>query len=80
MTLFDVDGSPARAAGDRGRARAVVGAILRHGIGGSIGIDFPTLEGKAPRQAVAEARSPSLRADGGQRFRLPPDRAPAPAR
>ncbi|GAA3262093.1 hypothetical protein GCM10020258_26030 [Sphingomonas yabuuchiae] len=35
-------------------------SILRHGIGGSIGIDFPTLEGKGPRQAVAEALDAAL--------------------
>ena len=55
MTLFDVDGQPpldalaVRAAGAIGRA------IRRHGIGGSIGMDFPTLSGRAQRQAVDEA-------------------------
>ncbi len=55
MTLFDVDGS-----GDLERlavsaATAVARAIRRMQIGGSIGVDFPTLIGKAPRQAVAAA-------------------------
>lgn len=60
MTLFDVDGAAPleplaiRAAGVVGRA------VRRHGIGGSIGIDFPTLGGKAPRQAVAAALDAAL--------------------
>ncbi|WP_375243569.1 ribonuclease [Sphingomonas parapaucimobilis] len=60
MTLFDVDGSPPHEALSIAAARAVAEAILRHGIGGSIGIDFPTLEGKGPRQAVAEALDAAL--------------------
>jgi hypothetical protein len=36
-------------------ARAAAEAIRRHGVGGSIGIDLPTVEGKAPRQAAAAA-------------------------
>jgi ribonuclease G len=36
-------------------ARAAAGAILRLDIGGSIGIDLPTISGKAERQAVGEA-------------------------
>lgn len=54
MTLIDVDGS-----GDLARvaitaARAASRAIPRLAIGGSIGIDFPTVEGKQARAAVAE--------------------------
>ncbi|WP_230480999.1 ribonuclease [Sphingomonas sp. Leaf21] len=60
MTLFDVDGSPPHEPLSIAAARAVAEAILRHGIGGSIGIDFPTLEGRGPRQAVAEALDASL--------------------
>lgn len=60
MTLFDVDGSPPHEPLSIAAARAVAEAILRHGIGGSIGIDFPTLEGKGPRQAVAEALDAAL--------------------
>jgi ribonuclease G len=60
MTLFDVDGTGDLAA-LAVRAAAVVGeAVRRHGIGGSIGIDFPTLAGKAPRQAVAAALDAAL--------------------
>jgi ribonuclease G len=55
MTLIDVDGSlpPAELAVAGARAAAL--AIRRHGIGGSIGIDLPTVAGKAPRQAAAVA-------------------------
>lgn len=60
MTLFDVDGSPPHEPLSIAAARAVAESILRHGIGGSIGIDFPTLEGKGPRQAVAEALDAAL--------------------
>ncbi|WP_445190755.1 ribonuclease [Sphingomonas sp. Tas61C01] len=55
MTLFDVDGPAPIEPLALAAARSVALAIRRHGIGGSIGIDFPTLPGKAPRQAVAEA-------------------------
>ncbi len=55
MTLFDVDGAPPHDALALAAARSVARAIRRHGIGGSIGIDFPTIEGKAARLAVAEA-------------------------
>ncbi|MGZ9103479.1 MAG: hypothetical protein ACXW3Y_11415, partial [Rhodoplanes sp.] len=55
MTLIDVDGhlspEPLALAGVEAAARA----IRRHGIGGSIGIDLPTIGGKAARQAVAGA-------------------------
>lgn len=55
MTLFDVDG-----AGDLGAiavaaARAVGQAIERLDIGGSIGVDFPSVQGRDLRQAVAAA-------------------------
>ena len=60
MTLFDVDGSGDLAVLATRAATAVAQAILRHGIGGSIGIDFPTIAGKAPRQAVAAALDAAL--------------------
>lgn len=55
MTLFDVDGAGAPAPLALAAARAAAMAIVRHDIGGSIGIDFPTLGNKAERQAAAEA-------------------------
>ena len=55
MTLIDVDGTlPALQLAQAG-AKAAARAILRHGIGGSIGIDLPTVRGKAERQAIGEA-------------------------
>ncbi|MBA15409.1 MAG: ribonuclease [Sphingomonas sp.] len=60
MTLFDVDGSGPLEPLAIAAAQAVAEAIVRHGIGGSIGIDFPTLSGKAARNAVAEAIDAAL--------------------
>lgn len=60
MTLFDVDGSAPLDALAVAAATAVARAIVRHDIGGSIGIDFPTLTGKDARQAVAAAVDASL--------------------
>ncbi len=55
MALFDVDGDPPLDALSVRAAVAVAEAIERHDIAGSIGIDFPTLTGKEPRQAIAAA-------------------------
>jgi ribonuclease G len=60
MVLFDVDGDPPLEALAIAAASAVARAIRRHDIGGSIGIDFPTLAGKGPRQAIAEAIDAAL--------------------
>lgn len=60
MTLFDVDGSTPPETLALAAVRAVAGAIERHGITGSIGIDFPTLANKAARLAVAEAIDAAL--------------------
>ncbi|THD37310.1 MAG: ribonuclease [Sphingomonas sp.] len=60
MTLFDVDGPGATAALAVTAATAAAEAIMRHDIGGSIGIDFPTVTGKAERRAVAEAIDAAL--------------------
>lgn len=55
MMLFDVDGAlPPQELALAGAA-AAARAIRRLGIGGSIGIDLPTLPGKAERQAPAAA-------------------------
>lgn len=50
MTLIDVDGDDALSG-----AVAAARAIRRFGIAGNIGIDLPTVAGKAERQAIAEA-------------------------
>lgn len=55
MTLFDVDGTIPPADLARAGAAAAARAIRRMDIGGSIGIDLPTLTGKVERQAAATA-------------------------
>ncbi|UYY58109.1 ribonuclease [Sphingomonas sp. S2-65] len=60
MTLFDVDGPAPLEPLAVAAAHAVARAIERHCIGGSIGIDFPTLAGKQARQAIAEAIDAAL--------------------
>jgi Ribonuclease G/E len=62
MTLFDVDGPGATSALAVAAATAAAEAIVRHDIGGSIGIDFPTVTGKAERLAVAAAVDAALAA------------------
>ena len=54
MTLIDVDGWLPVADLAVAGARAAAMMIRRHDIGGSIGIDLPTVEGKAARLAAAE--------------------------
>ena len=60
MTLFDVDGPAPLAPLAIAAALSMALAIRRHGIGGSIGVDFPTLASKAERRAVAEAIDAAL--------------------
>ena len=60
MTLIDVDGTlPVGELAVAG-ARAAGQAIRRHGIAGSIGIDLPTVGGKAARAAAAAAIDDAL--------------------
>lgn len=60
MTLFDVDGPGSPAALALAGAHAAVRAIRRFGIGGSIGLDLPTLSSKRERQAVDAAIDAAL--------------------
>lgn len=60
MALFDVDGPGATPALAVAAANAAAEAIVRHDISGSIGIDFPTVTGKAERLAVAAAIDAAL--------------------
>ena len=53
MTLIDIDGALPAAELACAGAEAAARAIRRHGIGGSIGIDFPTCKDKAERQRIA---------------------------
>ena len=55
MTLIDVDGHLPPEQLALAGAKAAARTIRRHGIGGSIGIDLPTISGKMARQAIAEA-------------------------
>ena len=55
MTLIDVDGSLPPLDLAMAGAKAAARAIVRHGIGGSIGIDLPTVQGKEQRTAIGAA-------------------------
>ncbi len=55
MTLIDVDGTLPTVDLAMAGAKAAAQAILRHGIGGSIGIDLPTVQGKEQRAAIGAA-------------------------
>ena len=55
MTLFDIDGDGAPFDLALAGATSAAASIRRFGLGGSIGLDCPTLANRAERQAVAEA-------------------------
>jgi len=55
MTLIDVDGTLPPFDLAMVGAKAAARAILRHGIGGSIGIDLPTVQGKEQRVSIGAA-------------------------
>jgi ribonuclease G len=52
MTLIDVDGALPPFELAMAGAKAAARTILRHGIGGSIGVDLPTVQGKEQRVAI----------------------------
>lgn len=60
MTLFDIDGAPPVEPLATAGAVAAALAIKRFGIGGSIGIDFPTLADKPARNRVVAAFDATL--------------------
>ena len=55
MTLIDVDGDGDAFVLAKAGAEAAAAAIRRFGLAGNIGIDLPTVGGKAERAAIAEA-------------------------
>ncbi len=60
MTLVDIDGDAAPAALALAACAPLAAALRRFDIGGSIGIDFPTLPDKAQRSAVDAALAHAL--------------------
>lgn len=60
MTLIDVDGAADAKALALAAVRPIAAALRRMDLGGSIGIDFPTLSAKADRRAVDEALDAAL--------------------
>ena len=60
MTLIDIDGAPGPKTLALAAVPAIAEAVRRFDVGGSIGIDFPTLPDKADRRAVDQALDDAL--------------------
>ena len=67
MTLIDIDGSPPLPALALAAVPEIAAALPRLDIGGSIGIDFPTLGERRDRQAVDAALADALAEWRGER-------------
>jgi len=67
MTLIDIDGHGPVATLALAAVPAVAAALRRLDLGGSIGIDFPTLAGRRDRQAVDAALGEALARWRGER-------------
>lgn len=67
MTLIDVDGSLASKALALAAVPAIAAILPRLDLAGSIGIDFPSIEAKADRQAVDAALAAALSGWRGER-------------
>ncbi|WP_408588859.1 ribonuclease [Novosphingobium sp.] len=67
MTLIDIDGALPLRALALAAVPAIAGALARLDIGGSVGIDFPSLEHRADRQTVDAALAEALSGWRGER-------------